>query len=231
MNLLFDYIVALINLNGIIDKEKVVEIYNTQNEIEKNVSDAESMMIKNKEELRKHFVEVEGRYFVHESILHSELELLLQRKADKPYYIPPKKVLLCYKDDEFYEETDQTKKLYRFLEIYVQPNNVNSMEDVFYDVLIDCQMETRLTAIINNLNRIGVTFPTEKELTDAVNLIIDFSNHTRLWSNNGFTPAEIFEIFDSSKDQSAHTTKQVGRNELCPCGSGKKYKKCCLLNA
>ncbi len=21
---------------------------------------------------------------------------------------------------------------------------------------------------------------------------------------------------------------KIGRNELCPCGSGKKYKKCCL---
>jgi len=21
---------------------------------------------------------------------------------------------------------------------------------------------------------------------------------------------------------------KVGRNDLCPCGSGKKYKKCCL---
>lgn len=24
--------------------------------------------------------------------------------------------------------------------------------------------------------------------------------------------------------------KKIGRNELCPCGSGKKYKKCCLIN-
>jgi uncharacterized protein YecA (UPF0149 family) len=23
-------------------------------------------------------------------------------------------------------------------------------------------------------------------------------------------------------------SKKVGRNEKCPCGSGKKYKKCCL---
>jgi SWIM/SEC-C metal-binding protein len=23
--------------------------------------------------------------------------------------------------------------------------------------------------------------------------------------------------------------KKVGRNDLCPCGSGKKYKKCCLI--
>lgn len=22
--------------------------------------------------------------------------------------------------------------------------------------------------------------------------------------------------------------KKVGRNDLCPCGSGKKYKKCCI---
>ncbi|MCY2987047.1 MAG: SEC-C metal-binding domain-containing protein [Planctomycetota bacterium] len=23
-------------------------------------------------------------------------------------------------------------------------------------------------------------------------------------------------------------TKRVGRNDPCPCGSGKKYKKCCM---
>jgi len=23
-------------------------------------------------------------------------------------------------------------------------------------------------------------------------------------------------------------TPQIGRNDLCPCGSGKKFKKCCL---
>jgi uncharacterized protein len=27
-----------------------------------------------------------------------------------------------------------------------------------------------------------------------------------------------------------HTTDKPGRNELCPCGSGKKYKKCCGAN-
>ncbi|MDQ7076203.1 MAG: DUF1186 domain-containing protein [Gammaproteobacteria bacterium] len=34
------------------------------------------------------------------------------------------------------------------------------------------------------------------------------------WRNNNVTP----------------TTKKVGRNEPCPCGSGKKYKKCCGLH-
>jgi len=28
--------------------------------------------------------------------------------------------------------------------------------------------------------------------------------------------------------QPVRTAPKIGRNELCPCGSGKKYKKCCL---
>lgn len=246
MNLLFDYIIALTNLNGVIDKEKVVEIYNMQNEDKRNVSDIDLVMSENEKELRTHFVEVEGRYFVHEAVFtFGEAELLLQKKGDKPYYIPEKKVLLRYKDNEFYEETNQTKKLYRFLEKYVQPDNVNSVEDVFYDVLTYCQMEAQPAEVINRLQQIGVTFPTKKVLTEAMHIIIEFSNHTRLWSNNGFTPAEMSGdldkphlkplpaedfAFNSANNQSAHYTKKVGRNEPCPCGSGKKYKKCCLLN-
>ena len=26
-------------------------------------------------------------------------------------------------------------------------------------------------------------------------------------------------------------TVKIGRNDVCPCGSGRKYKKCCLANA
>ncbi len=31
-----------------------------------------------------------------------------------------------------------------------------------------------------------------------------------------------------AKRQVVHTTPKVGRNDPCPCGSGKKHKKCCL---
>jgi hypothetical protein len=40
------------------------------------------------------------------------------------------------------------------------------------------------------------------------------------------------EVVDSEADEEAETLPRrskmrIGRNELCPCGSGKKYKKCC----
>jgi len=37
----------------------------------------------------------------------------------------------------------------------------------------------------------------------------------------------IKEIQDSKPEQLVNTEPKVGRNEPCPCGSGKKYKKCC----
>lgn len=33
-----------------------------------------------------------------------------------------------------------------------------------------------------------------------------------------------------STNPSARATRKTGRNETCPCGSGKKYKRCCGLN-
>lgn len=36
---------------------------------------------------------------------------------------------------------------------------------------------------------------------------------------------------DTVKKQPVKKKQKVGRNDPCPCGSGKKYKKCCGLNA
>lgn len=41
--------------------------------------------------------------------------------------------------------------------------------------------------------------------------------------------AEERERIERAKHEPVHVVK-IGRNEPCPCGSGKKYKKCCLLN-
>lgn len=36
---------------------------------------------------------------------------------------------------------------------------------------------------------------------------------------------------DGSTVQTVRRAKKIGRNDLCPCGSGRKYKKCCGINA
>ena len=36
---------------------------------------------------------------------------------------------------------------------------------------------------------------------------------------------------DKQSTSVAITSKKIGRNQPCPCGSGKKYKRCCALAA
>jgi len=43
-----------------------------------------------------------------------------------------------------------------------------------------------------------------------------------------FSPEKREEIKKSYKDsKTVRNTEKIGRNDACPCGSGKKYKKCC----
>ncbi len=64
-------------------------------------------------------------------------------------------------------------------------------------------------------------------------LLTDAYNHARTWENKGFRQ---IDLKDSQQSESAPMivpminpvkSTKVGRNEPCPCESGKKYKKCC----
>ena len=51
-----------------------------------------------------------------------------------------------------------------------------------------------------------------------------YSSATVLYCSNAF--ADVFDII-STPQQEQVATEKVGRNEPCPCGSGKKFKNCC----
>ena len=38
----------------------------------------------------------------------------------------------------------------------------------------------------------------------------------------------ITALMNGRKMKQLEYKKKIGRNDLCPCGSGRKYKKCCL---
>jgi hypothetical protein len=50
------------------------------------------------------------------------------------------------------------------------------------------------------------------------------------WRKEAKAQSQKEEEKDSVSIPFVHTTPKVGRNEPCPCGSGKKYKKCCGLS-
>lgn len=73
----------------------------------------------------------------------------------------------------------------------------------------------------------------EFEDLDAMNIFMghlqEVHNHSHLWILKGHTPNNVMGN-SSEPVQEVRNSKgrKIGRNEQCPCGSGKKYKKCCL---
>ncbi|HJT84895.1 MAG TPA: DUF1186 domain-containing protein [Nitrososphaeraceae archaeon] len=56
--------------------------------------------------------------------------------------------------------------------------------------------------------------------------------YTFLDSQDDLNIPEFYgETQEETEDSTSHKSreKKIGRNEMCPCGSGKKYKKCCML--
>lgn len=55
-------------------------------------------------------------------------------------------------------------------------------------------------------------------------------NHLPTWSLKGQAPEDIVCQEVTLPDIPATFPKEAGRNDACPCGSGKKYKRCCGNN-
>lgn len=236
-----DYIIALTNLYGIVHKDKVVEIYNAQNEDKTSVKEVEKYL--GLEELEKSFVYEEDDYFVHETIaVFDEFDLVLNQKGDKPYYIPQKEELLKYADMDYFERTKEYEALVSFVSKNFTNEDVQRADEICEDIELDCRSEIHIQAIFDNLERMKIQFKDEKQLKELTQLIMNISNNVRIWTNNGYTPNELFNKyekpnlkplpdkpfdFNDTNVFDFKTGNKVGRNDQCPCGSEKKYKKCC----
>jgi len=238
------YIIAMTNLYGMVPKEKVVEIYNSHHQEQVSISEVEEYLDNPPRELEKAFVYPHDGYFVIESILEfDKFETMLAQKANKPYYVPNQKELLKYVDDCYIEETRQYKALYEYIKKHFYDGDDHKTAILVEDIYDNCHSGSGFDYIIEEFTRRNVSFKDINQVNEVVRLIMDLSNNMRIWENNGYTPQEIFEQFEKPKLRPLpaepfkfdfadiidfKSGKKVGRNDPCPCGSGKKLKKGCM---
>ena len=69
----------------------------------------------------------------------------------------------------------------------------------------------------------------ESVLRRFITLLMNMVNALPNWANNGWAPNELAERETGKKQfyNEDGSRMKVGRNDPCPCGSGKKYKRCC----
>ena len=228
-DLLNDYAVAAANLYGVITQDDFVELFNSQNDRKTDIDEMFGTLIR--------FVYMDHGYvFWDEYIVSDEfeeddykdVEMYAGMAAAKPRYLPNREEFLKYSQWGYIEKTPQFNRLRAYI-----GENITDDEKLADETAEKCYFATMRNAkpqeYIDILKESDI-LPGNEKTKALMRLVSDLSNNVRLWHNNGNTQNEL----DMRKGALPAPTKnepvrviKIGRNEPCPCGSGKKYKKCC----
>jgi len=120
-----------------------------------------------------------------------------------------------------------------YLRSYGQKNPLTEYKlegfDIFYSMLDDIRIE-----IASRLVRVQISTEEEAHASRQMRSIQGNAQHNSMGSfsgaGQGMGPTALSSRSRPENAQVVRTVPKVGRNEPCPCGSGKKYKHCCGKN-
>ncbi|MBN2797342.1 MAG: SEC-C domain-containing protein [Clostridia bacterium] len=138
-------------------------------------------------------------------------------KSNKTYFTTDYEEFIKYANDDYFGNHETFQK---YLE-YLYSNGLYKEEETSAMFILKAFADQgNIDILIESLEEIGYRIYSELDLEKLMAVMIPASKHIRIWGNRGYTLSErsMTEKRDSPK---------IGRNDPCPCGSGKKYKKCC----
>lgn len=149
-----------------------------------------------------------------------EVEILSLQQKEKgvEYYKFDKKALLKASRPDFIEENKQASKLEKVIgQLFVIDKNILKEEVDSFSIAIKNELPLE-DAINTFLEAYEIESENEKNIFTIE--LTKLAKSIKRWVLKGYTQVEL-----DNKNKS--NEEKVGRNDPCPCGSKKKYKKCC----
>jgi preprotein translocase subunit SecA len=123
--------------------------------------------------------------------------------------------------------------------VHLLTKNYNISQFEANSIVEECVYATRFGESPNSIIKyLGERF--EFESLESIQALMDhvvfLMNNTREWFLKGHTSTELskpekkslLQLPKATSDKkNIKSNEKVSRNDSCPCGSGKKYKKCC----
>lgn len=256
-DLLFRYIEAFANLYGIFPLRRALEIVRQQNPNLELTDDKfyayaasvafPSCIVASASEIYEGVAPAEpsDRKIIAEYLYevddfggYEELEDMLD--PDMDYYVPNKDHLLKYDDPYYTERTNARKQLIQFLQNRMEITNAEDIVDGLTQAARMCieDMPDPVGDLDIELGHGFAGFTSRDEYENFCKLYEDTFNQVRLHKYKGHTPSEVGKIISGLELTPVPSSvfkllpvrkgRKIGRNEPCPCGSGKKFKKCCI---
>ncbi len=197
-----EYVTGYILINGVIENKKLQELLKEYHDIDISLKELDSIAKNND------FKIVDKKYYT--AIEDMEIKEVLKYMSIKERAGQYKKLDLdqLAKTQEFEDEMEE-----------LVTREVNSNPETLGFILFLAENGGLNKDILESFNEEGISINSK-----AIKLILElykkYKKDISCWPFNGYSITEYQELRQTKN-------KKVGRNEPCPCGSGKKYKHCC----
>lgn len=173
---------------------------------------------------------------------------------EKEIYLPAKKEFLRYVDEAYCEENLAQKQMKRYIEQNFMSefskaakergiSTLQCIDDFMHEICEQASDRKDLGGerdvnefvqfLFESLQAYDVYLDSTERANELLGYAMDVANSVRLWINHGCTPQEVrrqipvFGFQHGMDGGMKKGLKKIYPNDPCPCGSGKKYKKCC----
>ncbi|MGL5150521.1 MAG: YecA family protein [Clostridium sp.] len=216
------YITVFSNVYGIFEKAFLIECFNEENDDKLTLEELNGALINYKK--FNGTIEFEDNRVFNECIFEYEdgVEALEDARKNKEYLKMDRQMIEHYSNTDNLYNSEAHIRLEEFLVKLCQSEDVGA--EVFFNICFDLRNDgADPESVAEELIARGITIKNKQPIKELMKLMLHVSNNTRKWANKGYTPTEMMELSMEKLKKKA----LVGRNDPCPCGSGKKYKKCC----
>ena len=163
--------------------------------------------------------------------------VILPEAAEAQYYIPTRHEIQSYAAFG----ADTSDYYYRQIINFIYNNAGITYDDagmLMRDISLWCTDNKSFRTLLECIKKTGLRLSTDR-LKYLLEMIEELNLRTRKPCLKGHTACEIEGyklptvpdvIVTAGKSEPIRIEHKIGRNDPCPCGSGKKYKKCCGKN-
>lgn len=226
------YCRAAVYLYGVVSKEDLQEIYLHY----ENKTAPENLL----EDILFSLCQTEEGEFIFKDNLLMDERLLEQnayrtvRKMQKDFcrYFPEDKGdMFSYGKMQNHLFTEETGFFIDYLEKRLHLERIEVLELYMHTVEM-LRMHQEDENIFDLYMDFGCRINSQKKTKEFLDNIKKLSHFVRTWELNGHTENEVFpkkylKTVSGNKIIPFSKEKKIYPNDLCPCGSGKKYKHCC----
>lgn len=213
------YLRTLLNIYKVVNGEQYIKVWNLYNDNKLNENDFYEF-INEIEDIDDDFWKVGNNIVSCDIETIEEYSDLMEASKGKEYYIPTEKEIDMYELKIIDDQNKYYKDFYKFINNKLKDNFLTSM---LLEDITDCIVADRdVKEVFALVDQVGMEFNDINDANKFMELYTKLHNNMRLPVNRGFTPNELMKL-----EKKNFKKITIGRNDPCPCGSGKKYKRCC----